>query len=37
MPFQFSIRYPVRVIRYLRFRFGRWEVVRMHYRGLPSR
>lgn len=28
---------PVRVVSYQRFRFGRWEDVCSHCRGLPSR
>ena len=28
---------PVAVTNYIRFRFGRWEHVRAHCRGLPSR
>jgi hypothetical protein len=27
---------PVAVCAYTRFRFGKWEHVRAHYRGLPS-
>lgn len=28
---------PVRVMSYMRFRFGRWEFVISHCRGLPNR